>query len=194
MKQEETMEDRELIAAFNRGDEKAFEQLYHRYRKQLYGFLHHLIPGNSAEVDEVFEETWLRVLEKLPKYRDEGRFSAWLFRIGRNIFIDRLRKNKNAAWAVNLDSEDAPGIAGPESMEPDQEIELGEVSRVIAQAVEQLPPEQREVFLLRQQELAFKEIAEIQECSINTVLGRMQYALKSLRKLILEIDRGGIIK
>ncbi|MBS1452142.1 MAG: RNA polymerase subunit sigma-24, partial [Lentisphaeria bacterium] len=62
-----------------------------------------------------------------------------------------------------------------------------------AEAVGKLPVEQREVFLLLQQELAFKEIAEIQGCSINTVLGRMQYAMKSLRRLILEIDRGGIV-
>ena len=185
--------DGALIAAFVRGDERAFEQLYGRYKRQLYGFLNNLIANNPAEVDEVFEETWLRVLEKLPRSRAEGRFSAWLFRIGRNIFIDRIRRNRNAAAALELDSEEAPQVAGPAAMEPDQELELGEVGDVIAQAVERLPIEQREVFLLRQQELAFKEIAEIQGCSINTVLGRMQYAMKSLRRLILEIDRGGIV-
>lgn len=192
-KSEVEADDGALIAAFVRGDERAFEQLYGRYKRQLYGFLNNLIVDNPAEVDEVFEETWLRVLEKLPRYRDEGRFSAWLFRIGRNIFIDRIRKNRNAAAAMELDSEEAPQVAGPMSMEPDQELELGEVGDVIALAVERLPVEQREVFLLRQQDLAFKEIAEIQGCSINTVLGRMQYAMKSLRRLILEIDRGGIV-
>ena len=192
-KSEVEADDGALIAAFVRGDERAFEQLYGRYIRQLYGFLNNLIVDNPAEVDEVFEETWLRVLEKLPRYRDEGRFSAWLFRIGRNIFIDRIRKNRNAAAAMELDAEEAPQVAGPMSMEPDQELELGEVGDVIAQAVERLPVEQREVFLLRQQDLAFKEIAEIQGCSINTVLGRMQYAMKSLRRLILEIDRGGIV-
>ncbi len=192
-KSEVEADDGALIAAFVRGDERAFEQLYGRYKRQLYGFLNNLIVDNPAEVDEVFEETWLRVLEKLPRYRDEGRFSAWLFRIGRNIFIDRIRKNRNAAAAMELDAEEAPQVAGPMSMEPDQELELGEVGDVIAQAVERLPIEQREVFLLRQQDLAFKEIAEIQGCSINTVLGRMQYAMKSLRRLILEIDRGGIV-
>lgn len=103
------------------------------------------------------------------------------------------RKNRNAFAALNLDAEEAPALPGPASLEPDQELELGEVGSVIAEAVGKLPVEQREVFLLRQQELAFKEIAEIQGCSINTVLGRMQYAMKSLRRLILEIDRGGIV-
>ena len=77
-KSEVEADDGALIAAFVRGDERAFEQLYGRYKRQLYGFLNNLIVDNPAEVDEVFEETWLRVLEKLPRYRDEGRFSAWL--------------------------------------------------------------------------------------------------------------------
>lgn len=184
--------DAELIAAFLRGDERAFEQLYERYKRLLYGFLNHLIT-NPSEVDDVFEETWLRVLDRLPKYRDEGRFSAWLFRVARNLYIDQLRKNRKFPAELELDAEDAPLIPGPSSQEPDQEIHLGEVGAVIAQAVEQLPIEQREVFLLRQQDLAFREIAEIQGCSINTVLGRMQYAIKNLRRLILEIDKGGIV-
>ena len=167
MKTVEEAGDMELIRAFSGGDEAAFEVLYHRYRRQLYGFLNNLIPGNSAEVDEVFEETWLRVIEKLPKYRDDGRFSAWLFRIGRNIFIDRIRKLRpEREGAVPLDAETTPDMPGPAAME---------------------------VFLLRQQDLAFKEIAEIQNCSINTVLGTMQYAIRNLRKLIREIDRGGVL-
>ena len=186
--------DKELIAAFAGGDDAAFEMLYHRYRKQLYGFLSNLISGNPAEVDEVFEETWLRVIEKLPKYRDEGRFSAWLFRVARNLFIDRFRKRQLPGGRVELDAEEAPEIPGPVSMEPDRDLDLGDVNEVIAKAVAQLPPEQREVFLLRQQELAFREIAVIQQCSINTVLGRMQYAIRSLRKIILEFDRGDLIR
>ena len=61
-------------------------------------------------------------------------------------------------------------------------------------ALAELPEEQREVFLLRQQDLSFKEIAEIQNCPLNTALGRMQYALKSLRKIIQDIDDGGLLK
>ena len=91
---ETELSDSELIKAFGEGDHAAFETLYHRYRRQLYGFLSNLIPGNPAEVDEVFEETWLRVIDKLPKYRDDGKFSAWLFRVSRNLFIDRVRRNR----------------------------------------------------------------------------------------------------
>lgn len=187
--------DSKLIKAFCKGDNAAFETLYYRYRRQLYGFLSNLIPGNPVEVDEVFEETWLRIIDKLPKYRDDGKFSAWLFRVSRNLFIDRIRRNRPLGnGELNIDAPDAPEIAGAPSMSPDREVDSADLERVIAEAVGQLPPEQREVFLLRQQDLPFRDIAEIQQCSINTVLGRMQYATKTLRKLILAIDHGGIIK
>ena len=192
---ETELSDSELIKAFGEGDHAAFETLYHRYRRQLYGFLSNLIPGNPAEVDEVFEETWLRVIDKLPKYRDDGKFSAWLFRVSRNLFIDRVRRNRPPGNGVlNLDAEEAPEIAGPASMSPERELDSADLERVIADAVGKLPQEQREVFLLRQQELPFRDIAAIQQCSINTVLGRMQYAITSLRKLIRAVDHGGIIK
>ena len=192
---ETELSDSELIKAFGEGDHAAFETLYHRYRRQLYGFLSNLIPGNPAEVDEVFEETWLRVIDKLPKYRDDGKFSAWLFRVSRNLFIDRVRRNRPPGNGVlNLDAEEAPEIAGPASMSPERELDSADLERVIADAVGKLPQEQREVFLLRQQEVPFRDIAAIQQCSINTVLGRMQYAIKSLRKLIRAVDHGGIIK
>ena len=90
---EEKTADAALIKRFLRGDESAFEELYHRYRRQLYAFLNNLI-GAGAECDEVFEETWLKVIDSLPRYKDDGRFCAWLFRVGRNQFYDRLRRNR----------------------------------------------------------------------------------------------------
>ena len=143
---ETELSDSELIKAFGEGDHAAFETLYHRYRRQLYGFLSTLIPGNPAEVDEVFEETWLRVIDKLPKYRDDGKFSAWLFRVSRNLFIDRVRRNRPPGNGVlNLDAEEAPEIAGPASMSPERELDSADLERVIADAVSKLPQEQREV-------------------------------------------------
>lgn len=178
-------EDIELIRNFVSGDERSFEVLYHRYRRQLYGFLNNLIQ-DGHEADEVFEETWLRVVAKLPGYRDQGRFSAWLFRLARNIFIDRLRRNRSEKLFMELDAENPPQIPAPERMGAIHPLDSREMQEVVAEAVARLPEEQREVFLLRQQELAFKEIAAIQECSLNTVLSRMHYAMRNLRRFILE--------
>ena len=174
-------DDMMLIQSYISGDERAFETLYRRHRKQLYGYLCNLLSGNSAEVDEIFEMTWLKVIDKLPGYRDQGKFSAWLFRVARNVLIDTLRKNKNMPQV--LDSEALPDV--PDwSRRPEREMEEQESLQIIEEALAELPEEQREVFLLRQQSFSFKEISEIQACSINTVLGRMHYAIRNLKKLI----------
>ena len=185
--------DSQLIKAYCNGDEGAFNTLYYRYRKLLYGYLTNMIPGNPCDVDEVFESTWLRVIDKLPKYRDDGKFGAWLFRVARNIFIDRVRMSKPGKF-VTIDAEDSPDIAGSTELSPDRVTGSSDLAQVIQKALSQLPDEQREVFLLREQDLSFKEIADMQRCSLNTVLSRMRYALKSLRSFLSEIDRGGLVK
>ena len=186
---DENPADAVLIKKFLIGDETAFEELYERYRRQLYAFLSNLI-GAGAECDEVFEETWLKVIDNLPRYKDDGRFGAWLFRVARNQFYDRLRRNRHERENLSLDTEEPPQIAAPAGYGPGERAELNEVEKLVNAAVAELPCELRETFLLRQQGVAFKEIAEIQQCSINTALSRMQYALRALRKALSAIDRG----
>ena len=175
-------DDKMLIQAYMAGDGRAFETLYNRYRKRLYGYLHNLLSGNETEIDEIFEETWIKVIDKLGSYRDEGKFSAWLFRVARNTFIDSMRKRKRNP-AVPSPADDLPEV--PDwSNGPDRQLEESDSERVIKEALAGLPEDQREVFLLRQQSLSFQEISEIQACSINTVLGRMRYAVRNLKKII----------
>ncbi|MCQ2379150.1 MAG: sigma-70 family RNA polymerase sigma factor [Victivallaceae bacterium] len=176
----EKADDIALIRAFLGGAEAAFEALYRRHKGQLYGFLIHLT-GSEAEASEVFSETWIRALDKLPRYRDDGKFGAWLLRIGRNYYWDRCRR-RNRYPTDSLDAELPPAVAAPRCEEPEERRAADETGRAIEAALRELPPEQREVFLLRQQEISFREIATMQRVSVNTVLSRMQYALRSLRK------------
>ena len=188
----ENIEDAVLIHAYAEGDEKAFETLYYRYRQQLYGYLNNLT-GGSSEADEVFSETWQKVIKKLPGYRDDGKFSAWLFRIARNIFIDRIRHNKPDKF-VAADTEAPVEPVGSDIYSPERELGRADISKAINAALGSLQPEQREVFLLREEaQLSFKEIAEIQGCSLGTALSRMRYALKKLRSFLENIDAGGLL-
>ena len=186
---EDCKTDMELIAAFSIGDEGAFNTLYYRYRQQLYGYLNNLT-GNASEADEVFEETWLKVIAKLPKYQDQGRFGAWLFRVAHNTFIDRIRRSRNEKANLSIDNEEQIQLAAPPGDEPLTVADASDLEEVVQNALADLPDELREVFLLRQQGIAFREIADIQRCSLNTALSRMQYAIKRLRKYLSAIDRG----
>ena len=131
---------------------------------------------------------------RIKLHQDSGKFSAWLYRISRNIFIDRLRHNKPDKF-VTIDADDSAELAETTAFSPDRELGSGEIGQAIASALDKLQPEQREVFLLREEaELSFKEIAEIQSCSLGTVLSRMRYALKRLRMILRNIDSGGLLK
>jgi RNA polymerase sigma-70 factor (ECF subfamily) len=184
--------DMQLISAYLSGDEKSFEELYFRYRKVLYGYLNNLT-GSQSEADEVFADTWTRVIDKLPKYQDNGKFSAWLFRLAKNIFIDRIRRERPERFTA-IDDENMAELPDDNAFSPDRELGASDTGKAIIAAINQLPQEQKEVFILREQELSFKEIAEIQQCSLNTALSRMRYAIQALRNYLSEFDRGGLIK
>ncbi|MDT8389037.1 MAG: sigma-70 family RNA polymerase sigma factor [Lentisphaeria bacterium] len=170
------MTDKHLIKNYLAGDDRAFEQLYSRYRKQVYSYLNKMLPGQSAVVDDIYQKTWIKVVDNLRKYKDENRFIAYILRIARNQAIDHLRRSK---WEVPVEPEQVDREESGER--PSAELENREVMELIEQAVARLPDDQRDVFLMRRQAIPFKEIARIQQVTINTVLGRMRYAMDNLR-------------
>ena len=182
---DDAMEDDEaLIQAYLAGDVRSFDTLYARYKRPLYAYLNRMT-GNHALADALFQQTWLRVIRKLEKYESKQKFFAWLTMIAHNLAIDHFRKEKTAS-ELPLDDENIAVSEPVSHTEPWMKLHNRELEKALRKATETLTAEQKEVFLLRQQGISFKEIAEVQNCSINTVLGRMQYALKNLRKQLNE--------
>ena len=182
---DDAMEDDEaLIQAYLAGDVRSFDTLYARYKRPLYAYLNRMT-GNHALADDLFQQTWLRVIRKLEKYESKQKFFAWLTMIAHNLAIDHFRKEKTASERP-LDDENIAVSEPVSHTEPWMKLHNRELEKALRKATETLTAEQKEVFLLRQQGISFKEIAEVQNCSINTVLGRMQYALKNLRKQLNE--------
>lgn len=172
--------DHGLIAAYAGGDAEAFDRLYARYRLPLYGYLNRLVPGDAATVDDLFQQTWSRVLDALPRYREGQRFLSWCFRIAHNAAMDHYRGVPKEQ--VEL-SEEVEAVVPDDQARTAWELLAGEeLHAALADGIKRLAAEQREVVLLRQQGLSFQEIADVQRSPLNTVLGRMHYAVRHLRR------------
>ncbi|OPZ28999.1 MAG: RNA polymerase sigma factor CarQ [Lentisphaerae bacterium ADurb.BinA184] len=176
------VDDADLIQGYLAGDEQAFNSLYQRYRKPVYSYLCRMFPGRHALVDDLYQQTWLKVIDRLAGYRHQDRFISWILRISHNLAIDHCRQESHAgAQALEDDAVPAPAAGAPGA-----ELGRDELAAAIGEAVAQLPVEQREVFLLRQEEIPFKDIARLQGVGINTVLGRMHYAVRHLQERLRE--------
>lgn len=184
---ENTVNDEMLIRGYLAGNPEDFNTLYERYKRRLYAYLNKMLAGSAVPVDDIFQQTWIKAVDNLPKYEHKQMFLAWLIRIAHNIAVDGFRKNaRTGETELPLEDGEQPReIAAPAS-EPWREMQREELAEAIDAALDTLAPELREVFLMRRDDVPFKEIAEIQKCSINTALARMQYALKNLRKALKE--------
>jgi len=172
--------DSELITHCRAGDTRAFDELYERYRLPLYSYLNRIVPGRSHAVDDLFQQTWVKVLESLDRYAEQQRFVSWLFRIAHNVAVDHLRREARYDMVEVTES-----VAVAETV-PWEAMDRQALLAAVHQATAGLAPEQREVVLLRQRGLSFREIADVQDTNINTVLGRMHYAVRNLRRRLGE--------
>jgi len=183
-----TMEqtDSQLIMRYRKGEVGALEVLVEKYRRPLFGYLVNMTEGRG-DVDELFQEVWFRVIRKLGLYRQRN-FFGWIVRIAHNLVIDRARRRKPD---FSLDAEvEAGGFSRVERVpdngpDPSKKVGDEDLGRRIRRAVNSLPLEQREVFVMRAYSgLSFKQIALAQKVSINTSLARMQYAMTKLRTML----------
>lgn len=188
--------DETLMVRFQRGDRTAFKTLVARHQKPLFNFaLRQLRSPTAAE--DVVQDAFVRVVQSASDFKHEARFSTWLYTIARNLCIDHLRKTalrRHPSLDEARPGSDGEGPSLGEQM-PDSRasVERGatstELRSRIAGAVEELPEEQREVFLMREvANLPFKEIAEITGVPENTVKSRMRYALERLQAALSEYE------
>jgi RNA polymerase sigma-70 factor (ECF subfamily) len=121
------------------------------------------------------------------KYNHEGKFLQWAMRIAYNMCVDYFRRNKRRPLVSGTDSFDIFDVLQSPDLNIEQHIIRSQTHDKIRQLVDMLPPEQREVVILRHYaDMSFKEIAKFTQVSINTALGRMRYALINIRKMVDE--------
>jgi RNA polymerase sigma-70 factor, ECF subfamily len=174
------------VARLRRGDLDALSAILAQYQNRLYRYLLRLV-RNPAEAEDLFQQTWVRVAEKIRRYDPERSFEAWLFTLARNLAIDHLRR----VQPESLDEPPAgdPGgtsaaewLASPERPALEGILERERGAR-LAQALGQLPVIYREVLTLRfEEEMKIEEIARVLEVPLSTVKTRLRRSLEGLRK------------
>lgn len=170
--------DAELMLAYAGGDMAAFELLYRRHKDALYRyFLRHV---EAADAGELFQDVWKNLVQARSQYREDAPFGAWLFRIAHNRLMDHYRQSR----PTDEVPEDLPA---PVDVQPQVQAERADTARSLIRALAQLPREQREIIVLREErDLSLEEIAEIQGVGRETVKSRLRYALAKLREVLGE--------
>jgi RNA polymerase sigma-70 factor (ECF subfamily) len=185
--------DESLMLRYRDGDVRAFELLVTRHRKPLYNFILRFV-RDTAQAEDVTQEAFLRLVKGADAYERQAKFTTWLYTIARNLCVDASRRGKHRK-AASLDAplSDDDGASSLLDLLPDgtagvdRQAQSRELGLRLRQAIEALPDEQREIFLLREvADLQFNEIANVVGCPENTVKSRMRYALEKLREALEE--------
>ncbi|MFY0673786.1 MAG: sigma-70 family RNA polymerase sigma factor [Bacteroidia bacterium] len=185
---QQIMSDQELVSLYLSGQEKALAMLVNRHKDKMFTSIYMLVRERSI-AEDILQDAFVKIVSTLKsgKYNEEGKFIQWAMRIARNLVIDHFRKAKKMPTVNDSEGNDVFSYINVQEENQEEFVIRNEREQKVRRLVEELPPEQREVLVLRHYaELSFKEIADLTNVSINTALGRMRYALNNLRKLIEE--------
>ena len=179
-----------LIKRYIDGNNAAFETLLKRHRSRILSSIY-LLVGDRYVAEDIFQETFVKVINtlKLGNYNEEGKFLPWAMRIAHNLVIDHFRRSNKMKMISESSSikEDFNifSILPMEGKTVEQQMTYDELENQMVSLIEHLPESQKGILKMRlYQDMSFKDIAELEDISINTALGRMRYALINLRKLI----------
>lgn len=171
--------DEALMKAYAEGNVEAFELLYDRHRVPLYRYvLRHV--GDAATANDLYQGSWEKIIKARKSYNTAAPFQAWMFRIAHNHVMDFFRRSKPVS---DLPAEDMAATTPG----PGEEFLAGNREEKLHEALIRLPPEQKEVFLLKLESgLDLQAIAEITGVNRETVKSRLRYAVAKLKKILRE--------
>ena len=185
------MSDEDLMEQFQAGTVEAFNILVDRYSERLMHYLFGFL-GDTKRCEDLLQETFLRVYRNRHSYQRIAKFSTWLYTIAGNLARSEYRKRKRrrmySIQSVNRDNEEYELAIPDESFSPDRHTESTLQDKYIQEALDQIPPDFREVVVLRDiQQLAYDEIAEITGLPMGTVKSRINRGRTKLQMLLKDI-------
>jgi RNA polymerase sigma-70 factor (ECF subfamily) len=183
-----SLTDETLLQRYSRGEVGAFDALYERHEQPLWRYLLRACRDRAA-AEELTQEVWFAVAREAGRFGPDVRFVPWLYTVARNRVIDRSR---TARHHVSLDEPAIDGGAArvelledPAGTSPDEEVQTLEQGRAILDALDRLPADQREAFVLQADSgLTVEEIATVTGTGFETAKSRLRYARERLKNLL----------
>jgi RNA polymerase sigma factor (sigma-70 family) len=178
------LQDHELVDLYIAGNEPCLEILIARHKKRVFSYIMMVVRDRHL-AEDIFQDTFIKVIQTLKRgsYSDEGKFLPWVLRIAHNLVIDHFRRVKRMPLVDGGEDFDIFSVLTLRQGNVEDRIVKTQIRSDVRKAIEKLPQEQREVLIMRHYlDMSFKEIADTTNCSINTALGRMRYALINLKK------------
>lgn len=174
--------DRELVERFQAGERVAFDQLVRRHQKGVWHLVRRYVK-RDADASDVTQQVFVRAFKGLVSFRGAASVRSWLYRIGINCSLSWLRDHRREEPTELADDALIDANPAPAKLMGDQE------GARLRAAILQLPPKQKMVLELRIfDDLSFKEVAELADCTENTAKVNFHYAVKRLRDILGESD------
>ncbi|MGZ9058319.1 MAG: RNA polymerase sigma factor RpoE [Burkholderiaceae bacterium] len=177
--------DQQLVERVQRGDKAAFDLLVVKYQRKIFRLLSRLI-RDTAEIEDVAQEAFVKAYRALPNFRGESAFYTWLYRIAINTAKNYLvSQGRRAPTSTQADIEDAETFDDGDHLRdlntPDSMLVTKQVAEAVNRAIDQLPEDLRTAIVLRELEgLSYEEIAESMQCPIGTVRSRIFRAREAI--------------
>ncbi len=169
--------DSALMLRYRDGDVAAFEILYRRHNDALYRYLLRFC-RHRDNAEDIFQEVWGKIVKARGNYRPTAKFSTYLYRVAHNCCIDHFRRNKRHTQTVDFEPDRQPDPGD----QPETLTERSLARRRLLVALQDLPDEQRDVFLLHEEaDLSLDQIASVTGSNRETTKSRLRYAVNKLR-------------
>ena len=171
--------DDELFSRYRRGDEAAFGVLYERYRGKVYRYFLRQMAAGPAQ--DLFQETWMKLIKAAAGYQPRGTFAAYLFKLAHNVLMDHFRRETRQRTLMAEQAEDPDEQPGKDA-DLDLQYDRNELTVLLKREIARLPLEQRTTWLIRQESgLDLESIAAITDTSMEGVKSRLRYANAKLK-------------